>query len=119
MSWHWSQLSTLAFLALLYLSPLSSGDKGLWLSVTSLPVRSLGAISGGVPPEHLIVLPDRVRLAPFAPRIERSEPALGPTVLATDAPVAREWSEWPGYTTTWSALDEVYSDSAAPRGPPL
>jgi hypothetical protein len=118
MSWHWSRLSTLVFLGLLYVSPLSSGDKGLWLSVTSIPVPLFGALPGEMPPEHLILLPDRGGLTLATARLERSEPALDPGLLAAGDTTAHARSEQVGYSSTWSAAEEICPSSSAPRGPP-
>ena len=77
MSWRWSRLSTLAVLLVLYAAPLSSGDKGLWLSVTSMPAPLFGAIPGGMAAEHTIVLPSRGALSLARIGVERGDPALG------------------------------------------
>lgn len=118
MSWQWSRLSTLALLALLYASPLSSGDKGLWLSVTSMPVPMSGAIPEGVPPEHAILLPDRGGLALARAGIDRGEPALGPGLLAIDgAAVDATWTSV-GDPPSWSTHGAICSAPVGPRGPP-
>jgi hypothetical protein len=118
MSWHWSRLSTLTFLALLYASPLSSGDKGLWLSVASMPVQPFEAIPGKMPPEHSILLPARGGLVLALVRVERSEPSLGPALLAIDeATVDAAWTPV-SRPSSWSTRDAISLVSAVPRGPP-
>lgn len=118
MSWQWSRLSILVFLALLYTSPLSSGDKGLWLSVTAMPVQPFGAMSGEMLPEHLILLPDRSRVAPATAHVEHSEPALGSGLLAANGTTAQQRSEQVGDTSPWDPLGEIRASPTAPRGPP-
>ena len=118
MSRHWSRLSTLVFLTLLYTSPLSSGDKGLWLSVASMPVQQFGMIRGGVPPEHAILLPGRGGLALALVRVERSEPCLGLGPTAIDAAAVDAAWTTVSAPPRRSALDAVCPASAAPRGPP-
>ncbi len=118
MSWQWSRLSTLALLALLYASPLSSGDQGLWLSVTSMPVPVSGAIPGGVPPEPSILLPDRGGLALARAGVDRGEPALGPGLaVAIDATVDATWTSV-GDPPSWSTRGAICPAPTAPRGPP-
>jgi hypothetical protein len=118
MSWRCSRLSTLTVLALLYVSPLSSGDKGLWLSVTSMPIQAFGAIPGRMPPEHSILLPDRSGLALDTERIERSEPALNVVLFTVDDATAPERWEPVGDVPPWDARDELCLTTTAPRGPP-
>jgi hypothetical protein len=118
MSWHWSRLSTFIFLGLLYASPLSSGDKGLWLSVTSTPIQLPGAVLGGMPPEHTILLPARSGLAPGLVRPQRTEPVAGPAAFDAAPSTAREHAAQIGSTASWTALDEICPSPASPRGPP-
>jgi hypothetical protein len=119
MSWQWSRLSTFVLLGLLYVSPLSSGDKGLWLSVASMPFQQFGSIPGEMPPEHSILLPYRVGLALAAVRFDRGEPAPGPGLLAVANAPTPTRSECVGDTSAWSALDETCPAPSAPRGPPV
>lgn len=118
MSWRWSQLLTLAFLAVLYASPLSSGDKGLWLTVTSMPVSLLGAIPGGMPPEHSILLPNRAGTVLARVCVERSESSLGPGQLDADASVIGPTSRTVGDVSAAHALRSACPATTAPRGPP-
>ena len=118
MSRYWSRLSILAFLGLLYASPLSSGDKGLWLSVTSMPVPLFGAVPGGVPPEHSILLPDRGGLSLAQARGECGDPASGAGLVAVDdAPIDATWTtvSQPPYRAT---RDAIFRAPSVPRGPP-
>lgn len=61
----WQQLRTrlpaltLALLVLLLAAPLSTGDRGLWLSVAPTMALLAEAPAGGLPAEHSTVLPDR------------------------------------------------------------
>ena len=118
MSWRWSRLTILAFLMVLYAAPLSSGDKGLWLSVAALPVQTFGAIPSRVPPEHAIVLPDRGDQGLAMACVERREPAPGlgvPTL--DDATLAEHW-ERVGHVVFGHARDAICPAPSAPRGPP-
>ena len=118
MSWHWSRLATLAVIALLYAAPLSSGDKGLWLSVASMPVPLSEAIPGGVAAEHSILLLNRGSLALARTCAERSDPALGPGLVAVDdATVDAAWTAV-SQPPSWSTRDAVLPAPSAPRGPP-
>lgn len=118
MSRHWSRLSTLAVVALLYVAPLSSGDKGLWLSVASMPVPLFGAIPGGMPPEHSILLPHRTGLSLARACVERGDPALGTGLVAVDdATVDATWTSV-SHPPSWRARDAVCPAPSAPRGPP-
>lgn len=118
MSWHWSRLSTLAIVALLYAAPLSSGDKGLWLSVASMPVPLFGATPGRLAPEHSILLPNRGGLSLARTCAERSDPALGPgLVTVDDATVDASWTSV-SQPPSWSTRDAVCPAPSAPRGPP-
>ena len=119
MSWHWSRLSTLAFLALLYASPLSSGDKGLWLSVTSMPVPLFGAIPGEMPAEHSILLPDRSELALVQRCVARGEPALGVGLVVVSTTTINASSTTASDRSGWGSLDPICADPTAPRGPPV
>ena len=82
MSWRRIRALTLLFLVLLIASPLSSGDKGLWLSIAPTPVRILDLATDRLPAEHSILLPDGASRAARTTiaRPERAEVArsLGP-----------------------------------------
>jgi hypothetical protein len=115
MSWRWSRLSTLAVLLVLYAAPLSAGDKGLWLSVASMPVPLSGAVPGGVAPEHSIVLPT---LSLARAGVERGDPAPGAGVVAIDdASVDPTWTSV-GQPPTWTSHGAARPAPIAPRGPP-
>jgi hypothetical protein len=119
MSWHWSRLSILVFLGLLYVSPLSSGDKGLWLSVTAMPVQLFGAIPSRMPPEHSVLLPDRGGLGLAMARVEQREPALSPGVPPdANGTVYEGWEQF-GHTFSWNALEGTCPAPFPPRGPPV
>ena len=118
MSWRWSRLSTLAVLLVLYAAPLSSGDKGLWLSVTSMPAPLFGAIPGGMAAEHTIVLPSRGALSLARIGVERGDPALGTGVVAVDdVTVDPTWTSV-GQPPAWTTREATRPAPIAPRGPP-
>ncbi len=119
MSWHWSRLSILAFLILLYVSPLSTGDKGLWLSVTSLPVQALGTAPERLPAEHSSLVSDQGARAVALSRSERHEHAPAPTWLASSPPGAGRWSARLHEPWCRGAFDPICPAPAAPRGPPV
>jgi len=118
MSWRWSRLSTLAVLLVLYAAPLSSGDKGLWLSVASMPVPLFGAVPGGLAAEHLILLPNRGALSLARAGVERHDPALGVGLVAVDdLAVDAAWTSV-GQPPAWSTREATRPAPIAPRGPP-
>jgi len=120
MSWRRTRGLTLLLLALLILAPLSSGDKGLWLSLTSTTVQHLDTATDRLPAELSSLLPDsagRVRAA-VAARPERADVAkrLGPD--------GRDWSL--GFGERWTIPvsvppyphGEAFAARPAPRAPP-
>ena len=71
---------TLILLGLLIAAPLSSGDKGLWLSLISTPAHILSIGADSVPAEHAIVVPERAGRAArsiVAPGSERASTSGG------------------------------------------
>ena len=118
MAWRRIRVLTLLLLALLIAAPLSSGDKGLWLSVASIPVPLFGAIPGGLAAEHLILLPDRGALSPTRAGVERHDPAPGAGPVAVDAlAVDAAWTSV-GQPPAWSTREATRPAPIAPRGPP-
>lgn len=118
MSLRWSRLSTLAFLVVLYASPFSSGDKGLWLSVASMPVPPFGALPGATPSEHSILLPHRAELARAQACCHRGDPALGAWIAAVDPTTVGLGATANGDPRVESALGTIRPAPAASRGPP-
>lgn len=126
MSRHWSRLSILTFLVLLYASPLSSGDKGLWLSVAAMPVPLFGAfpgamfgtLPGAMPAEHSILLPSRGGSGLARACFERSETAPGPGLFAADETTIDPTWTTISHGSVWTALDAICPAPSAPRGPP-
>ena len=119
MSWRRIRALMLLLLMLLIASPLSSGDKGLWLSLAATPLQARDAAPDRLPAEHSILLPDGVsRVGRAAARPERAdtEKSLGPAGVA--------WL--PGSdqhrTTVVGAprypLGEPFAARPAPRAPP-
>jgi len=122
MSWHWTRLSTLAILALLYLSPLSSGDKGLWLSLGVTPLPYLEVATDRLPAEHSILLPERASRTGREEIVARGErPDLAQRLL-------QDRAIWlPGATERWTTVvvasshhqdGEPFAAHPAPRAPP-
>lgn len=121
MSWRRIRALTLVLLVLLIAAPLSSGDKGLWLSLTATPVQLLESASDGLPAEHSILLPDgagRSGRAATVPRPERADVAksLGPAGAAW---LPRSGERW---TVVVSSPphphSELFAARPAPRAPP-
>lgn len=118
MSWRWSRLSILTFLVLLYAAPLSTGDKGLWLSVAGLPVQALGVAAERLPAEHSSLVPDYGPRAWSSARAEREEPSFGPGLVAGALPGAASTSRYVDQVRLRTTLGGTFSAPAAPRGPP-
>ena len=121
MSWRRIRALTLLLLVLLIASPLSSGDKGLWLSLASTPVQLLEVASDRLPAEHSILLPDgasRTGRVATAARLERAD------VAKSLGPAGTAWS--PGSGEQWSTVGsapphphgEPFVARPAPRAPP-
>lgn len=121
MSWRGYRLSTLVVLVLLYTAPLSSGDKGLWLSLISMPDQLLRVIPDGTPPEHEILPPDdgTSGLATFRTVIVeddfRYSPAVAETAI-TSIPLV-SWRRSHDARAN-AAPGELARALAVPRGPP-
>ena len=102
----------------LYVAPLSSGDKGLWLSVASLPVPHFGAVPGEMATEHSILLP-----SPGGPSlaricVERYDPAPGAGLIAVDdLTIDATWTAV-SQPPSWSTHEAACPAPVAPRGPP-
>lgn len=120
MSWRRVRALTLILLGLLIASPLSSGDKGLWLSLAPTPVQLLEVATRSLPAEHSILLPDGVsrpgRTA--AARPERTDEArsLGPAGTVWSLASHGRWTtvvSVPAYPH-----GELFSSRPAPRAPP-
>ena len=118
MSWRWSRLSMLTFLVLLYAAPLSTGDKGLWLSVAGLPVQALGAAAERLPAEHSSLVPEYGPRALSSARAERDDQSLGPSPVAVALPGAASPSRYVDPARPQTTLEGTSSAPAAPRGPP-
>jgi hypothetical protein len=118
MPWHWSRLATLVILGLLYTSPLSSGDKGLWLSVTSMPVQVLAAAPDRMPAEHSILLPNGGGPGLAMACVELGEPAPALAPLASDDPTSSDTWRGVGQAASSTKLREICPSLSAPRGPP-
>jgi hypothetical protein len=121
MSWRRLRVLTLILLVLLILAPLSSGDKGLWLSLASTPVQHLDVATDRLPAEHSILLPERAartgRVAAIS-RTDRADAANG------DDPSGPIWSL--GADRRWTVAvnapryphGEPFAARPAPRAPP-
>jgi hypothetical protein len=112
---------TLVLLALLIAAPLSSGDKGLWLSLTASPAQLLETVAGDLPTEHAILVPERASRAGRAQALPRGEHLDTARILGPGAAV---WSI--GLATQWALPEapdlyphgEPFADRPAPRAPP-
>ena len=121
MSWRRVRALRLVLLGLLIASPLSSGDKGLWLSLAATPVQLLELATDRLPTEHSIVLPDGASRAGRAAATARAERA---DVARSLGPAGTAWTPQPGerWTTIVSAPPhphgELFAARPAPRAPP-
>lgn len=112
---------TIVLLGLLLAAPLSSGDKGLWLSLTSAAAHLVKVESGSLPAEHAVIVPERTGRAARivgAPGAGRAEATRGLGPAGADQAL--------GSTERWTILDSVppyqrgepFADHPAPRAPP-
>src|SRR6266487_4141246 len=103
MSWRHVRALTLVFLGLLLASPLSSGDKGLWLSLAQTPIQHLVMPAQGLPAEHSTVLPEKASRPVVAVRTERVDPSKS---LGAPAQGQRfgTGERWPAFDLTPSYL---------------
>ena len=121
MSWRRLRAPALLLLVLLIVSPLSSGDKGLWLSLAATPVQHLDLATDRLPAEHLILLPDGVSRAGRAAILARPVRA---DVVRSLGPAGTAWLPSSGerWTIVVSAPPhphgELFSARPAPRAPP-
>lgn len=120
MSWRQLPAITLILLGILLAAPLSSGDKGLWLSVAPTAALLTDAPTAGLPAEHSTILPDRTGRSAVAGRIEIGSGGLDRAI----DPQATTPSRWTG--EGWTRVDAGRSQAvgqplarrAAPRAPP-
>ena len=114
-----SRLFTVVLLGLLIAAPLSSGDKGLWLSIASTPIPLLEAPIRQLPAEHSTLLPDRSGLALAPARVDRTESAKSVALLhiVGAANLRPGWAQADPIRSC-GALEPICSTSVAPRGPP-
>ena len=120
MSWRRVRALTLILLGLLIASPLSSGDKGLWLSLAATPVQLLEVATRSLPAEHSILLPDGASRTgrAGATRPERTDD------VRSLGPAGTVWS--PSSNERWTTVvsvpsyphGELFAARPAPRAPP-
>jgi hypothetical protein len=118
MSWRSIRSLTLVLLGLVLAAPLSSGDKGLWLSLTSTPVQHLQMAGRSLPAEHGIVLPDDASRFAVASSVSHPE--------RTDADSNLSAAPRLGSMIRWTLTDaepavpdvEPIADRIVPRAPP-
>lgn len=118
MSWRQLPALTLVLLGLLLLAPLSSGDKGLWLSVAPTTTLLASAPAAGLPAEHSTLLPDRQARTTVAGRIESSgaDRSLGASADATGLYLGDRWISTEDIPA--AAPLQPIAALAAPRAPP-
>jgi hypothetical protein len=121
MSWRRIRALMLVLLGLLIAAPLSSGDKGLWLSLVATPSQVLDLPADRLPAEHSILLLDRIT------RIARSVAHARPDrveVAGALGPGGTAWTLRAGEQLMVSmavpprSLGNLFADHAAPRAPP-
>ncbi len=117
-SWRHIRALTLVILGLLLAAPLSSGDKGLWLSLAATPVL-LDTPAGGLPAEHSTLLPDQPGRSLTSLRVEQGGAGKRlATVTAIWASAAGE--RWPATDAApTQALHALFAARPDPRAPPV
>ena len=112
---------TLLLLALLIAAPLSTGEKGLWLSLAASPTQLTEIVIGSVPAEDTFLVPERasrVIRAVTAPRPARVE------ATRVVGPTGSDWSLWSDWRWTIPETAPLHLQGAplaarpAPRAPP-
>ena len=118
MSWRSIRALTLVLLGLVLAAPLSSGDKGLWLSLTSTPVQHLQTAGDSLPAEHGIVLPHDASRFAAAPSVSHPERTDADANLSA-APSLRSMLRWTIVDAEPAVPDvEPIADRIVPRAPP-
>jgi hypothetical protein len=118
MPWRRVRALTLVLLGLLLAAPLSSGDKGLWLSLAATPVHLLEASAGHPPAEHSTLVPDTLGRAVAAARTDRADPvrSLGATSAPVDVAAGERWTA--AATAPVRVRGELIAARPEPRAPP-
>jgi hypothetical protein len=112
---------TLLLAVLLIAAPLSSGDKGLWLSLTSTPVHHLETAPDRLPAELSMLASEAAARIASASTAARPERIIAPRTLG---PAGAAWP--PGSGERWtvvvsapsSSLGDLAAARPAPRAPP-
>ena len=116
----WRQLPalTLVLLGLMLAAPLSSGDKGLWLSFAPTAVLLADAPATGLPAEHSTLAPDRQSRSAVAGRAETGgfDKNLGVDASPAGLTLGERWQ--PALDRLASSLLQPIAALAAPRAPP-
>lgn len=113
---------TLVLLLLIVVAPLSSGDKGLWLSFASTPTQVFEIEARDLPAEHAILVPERGSRAGRAQALPRPERVDVARIVGQVGALASL-----GYGLGWPLPDiaahhahgEPSADRPAPRAPPV
>ena len=109
----------LVLLVLIILSPFSSGDKGLWLSIAPAPFTIFEALGGHFTAEESTLLRARSDVAPCS--VDLAHEDVARSVALDDATTGIVRHERLGRTSPLSARPaprDVASASSPPRGPP-
>jgi hypothetical protein len=116
-AWRHLRALTLVLLVLLLASPLSTGDRGLWLSLTTAPAL-LDAPAAWLPAEHSTLLPDRPGRALTSARVEQTGTGkrLVTPGLIWVASVGDGWSD--ADAAPAQALHALFAARPDPRAPP-
>ncbi len=113
---------TLVLLTLLVAAPLSTGDKGLWLSFVSTPTLVFETATRDLPTEHEMLAPDRgvrVGRTQALPRADRIDTA---RLVGTIGSLASfgQGARWPlPDVPVVHPHGEPFADRPAPRAPPV
>ena len=106
-------------LVLLIAAPLSSGDKGLWLSLGGVPLQLHAAPVSRLPAEHTTLVPDAIARLSTSRHIERTDAsrALCQTGSSRLARTAARWSSTASLPLP--APREALTARPSPRAPPV
>jgi hypothetical protein len=118
MLWRLLPSLTLVLLGLVLAAPLSSGDKGLWLSVAPTAVLLADAPVGRLPAEHSTLLQDRQARLAVAGRVESSGSDKGLGTSMSPACLTLGDCRIPFQEASAAAVLLPITALAAPRAPP-
>jgi hypothetical protein len=112
---------TLALLMLIVAAPLSSGDKGLWLSLAATPSQVFQTAASEVPAEHVTLVPERGSRAGRTQALLRADRVDTARIIGTVGALTSfgQGARWPlPDVPSVHPHGEPSADRPAPRAPP-